>query len=172
MASVEAASNLARYDGLKYGLSYDAAPDVETLTRRVRAEGFGAEAKRRIILGTYASSAGYAEKFYLKASAARAKIRAEFQSIFREVDLLISPIAPTTAWRIGEKVSDPMTMYLSDVFSVPAALAGVPAIVLPVGTDKAGLPLSVQITGPFGSDSLVLAAAQAIESLLGYHYKS
>ncbi|MFD3703869.1 Asp-tRNA(Asn)/Glu-tRNA(Gln) amidotransferase subunit GatA [Nocardia sp. NPDC058658] len=168
LASVEAASNLARYDGVRYGYRELAAVDWEEMVTRTRTEGFGSEAKRRIILGTFASSAGYQDKYYLQAKSVRHKLAAEVDAVHDEVDILISPVSPTTAWKLGDLVTDPVQMYLSDVFSVPAALAGTPATSIPVGRNAAGLPLAVQISGRQGRDGLVLAAARKLSEALSY----
>ncbi len=165
IASVEAASNLARYDGVKYGYSLPDTDTWEEMLIGTRTKGFGDEAKRRIILGTFASSAGYQDQYYARACNARELLSAEFRRAFENVDLLLTPISPTTAWRLGEKTTDPIQMYLSDVFSIPAALAGIPASVIPVGADAEGLPVGVQLCGPPGADSLVLAASRVVESL-------
>ncbi len=166
VASVEAASNLARYDGVKYGYRAPGAPNWDEMIDRSRTYGFGAEAKRRIMLGTFAASAGYQDKFYLNATKVRRKLSDEFAAAFRDFDVLLSPISPTTAWKIGEKIEDPMTMYLQDIYSVPAALAGIPALVLPSGTDNAGLPIGLQLSGPRGGDANVIAAGRALENVL------
>jgi aspartyl-tRNA(Asn)/glutamyl-tRNA(Gln) amidotransferase subunit A len=166
VASVEAASNLARYDGVKYGYRAPGAANWDEMIDRSRTYGFGAEAKRRIMLGTFAASAGYQDKFYLNATKVRRKLSDEFAAAFRDFDVLLSPISPTTAWKIGEKIEDPMTMYLQDIYSVPAALAGIPALVIPSGTDSAGLPIGLQLSGPRGGDANVIAAGRALENIL------
>lgn len=165
VASVEAASNLARYDGVRYGLTASGDGWAEQM-RAVRGSGFGSEAKRRILLGTFASSAGYAARYYEAASRARSMVIADFERAFADVDLILSPVSPTPAWRLGEKVDDPMSMYLADVFSVPASLAGVPGVVLPVGTNEEGLPLGLQLVGRHGADHLVLERARILEEAL------
>jgi aspartyl-tRNA(Asn)/glutamyl-tRNA(Gln) amidotransferase subunit A len=166
IASVEAASNLERYDGVRYGhRAADAQSWAEMLTR-TRTEGFGEEAKRRIMLGTFASSAGYDEEYYIQACKVRTLVVSEFAAAFDDFDAILSPVSPTTAWPLGERLSDPMTMYLSDVHSVPAALAGVPAIVIPATDDADGLPVGVQLCGPRHKDSLVLSAARELERAL------
>ena len=166
VASVEAASNLARYDGVKYGYRAQGAPNWDAMIDRSRTYGFGAEAKRRIMLGTFAASAGYQDKYYLNATKVRRKLSDEFATAFRDFDVLLSPISPTTAWKIGEKIEDPMTMYLQDIYSVPAALAGIPALVIPSGKDNAGLPIGLQLSGPRGADANVIAAGRALEKVL------
>jgi len=163
IAAVEAASNLARYDGVRYGYRAPDADEWGDMVIRTRSAGFGTEAKRRIILGTFASSAGYSEQYYDKACEVRAMVGDDFRSAFTEFDVLLSPISPTTAWKLGEKVDDPVAMYLSDVYSVPASLAGIPAVVIRAGNDQGGLPIGLQICGPPGSDELVLAAAASLD---------
>jgi aspartyl-tRNA(Asn)/glutamyl-tRNA(Gln) amidotransferase subunit A len=168
IASVEAAGNLERYDGVRYGhRAEDAATWVDMLTAS-RTEGFGHEAKRRIMLGTFASSAGYEDEYYGRACRVRTLLVDEFASAFRDFDLILSPVSPTTAWLLGERLSDPMMMYLSDVYSVPAALAGIPAVVIPAATDPSGLPIGIQLCGPREGDALVLGAARALERELSF----
>jgi len=173
IANAEASANLARYDGVKYGHRAHAPADLHGLYVRSRGEGFGREVKRRIMLGTYVLSAGYYDAYYLRAVKVRNLIRAEFDRVFREVDYLLSPTTPTPAFRLGEKVDDPLAMYLSDIFTVPANLAGIPAISLPAGLSEAGLPLALQLWGPRGSDYRLLAAAARLEEMVGYqpHWK-
>jgi aspartyl-tRNA(Asn)/glutamyl-tRNA(Gln) amidotransferase subunit A len=168
IASVEAASNLARYDGVKYGFRPYTADSYDDMVVRSRTEGFGDEAKRRIMLGTFAASAGYHDKYYGRACEARAMLIDEFAEIFRSVDVLLSPISPTVAWKLGSKTRDPMEMYLSDIHSVPAALGGVPAMVIPVMDDNDGLPVPIQLTGPHGGEGRIIAAAKALEAALSY----
>jgi aspartyl-tRNA(Asn)/glutamyl-tRNA(Gln) amidotransferase subunit A len=167
IAPSEASSNLARYDGVRYGLRVDGADSVEMMTR-TRGAGFGAEVKRRIMLGTYALSAGYYEAYYGQAQKVRTLIIRDYEAAFADVDLLISPTSPTTAFPIGSKVDDPLAMYLNDVFTIPANLSGMPAISIPSGLDEAGLPVGVQLTGPVLSEPLVLRAAHALESAIGF----
>lgn len=167
ISSVEAASNLARYDGVKYGYADPGADSWEDLVMRSRTFGFGAEAKRRIILGTYASSVGYEDQFYNMACVTREIVREDFYRVFEDVDVLLSPVSPTTAWKIGERQDDPMKMYLSDVFSVPAALAGVPAVVIEVGSDSEGMPIGLQLTGAPGSEQLLISTARRLEGAIG-----
>jgi aspartyl-tRNA(Asn)/glutamyl-tRNA(Gln) amidotransferase subunit A len=163
IASVEAASNLARYDGVVYGYRTPDATTLDELITRTRSEGFGTEAQRRILLGTYAASAGYYDEYYGQACRVRQLLCDEFARTFEDVDVLLSPVSPTTAWPLGEKVDDPVQMYLSDVYSVPVALAGLPGIVIPCSQDVDGLPVGVQLAGPQLADELVLRAAHALE---------
>ena len=162
VASAEASSNLARYDGIRYGPRL-AASDLASLYVESRTRGFGPEVKRRILLGTFALAAGYYDAYYGRAMRARGLLSEDFERAFREVDVIVCPSIPSPAFRIGEKTEDPLTMYLSDIFTVPASLAGLPAISLPSGFSREGLPLGIQVLGPrFGEES-VFAAAAAFE---------
>jgi aspartyl-tRNA(Asn)/glutamyl-tRNA(Gln) amidotransferase subunit A len=166
IAPSEASSNLARYDGVRYGLRVDGADVIDMMTR-TRGAGFGPEVKRRIMLGTYALSAGYYEAYYGQAQKVRTLIIHDFERAFTEFDVLVSPTSPTTAFPIGAKVDDPLAMYLNDLFTIPANLAGVPAISVPCGLDPAGLPVGLQITAPVLGEQLLFRAAQALEADLG-----
>jgi aspartyl-tRNA(Asn)/glutamyl-tRNA(Gln) amidotransferase subunit A len=160
IAPAEASSNLARYDGVKYGHRASGAKDLVAMTARTRAEGFGDEVKRRVMLGTYALSAGYYEAYYGKAQRVRTLIRRDFDRAFAEVDVVVAPTAPTPAFRLGEKTDDPLAMYLNDVFTIPAPLAGLPAISVPCGFSTEGLPIGLQIIGrPFDEATLFRVAA-------------
>jgi aspartyl-tRNA(Asn)/glutamyl-tRNA(Gln) amidotransferase subunit A len=167
IAPSEASSNLARYDGVRYGLRVDGADSVEMMTR-TRGAGFGAEVKRRIMLGTYALSAGYYEAYYGQAQKVRTLIIRDYEAAFADVDLLISPTSPTTAFPIGAKVDDPLAMYLNDVFTIPANLSGVPAISIPSGVDAGGLPVGLQLTAPVLAEPTLLRVANALEAALGF----
>jgi aspartyl-tRNA(Asn)/glutamyl-tRNA(Gln) amidotransferase subunit A len=161
VATAEASSNLARYDGVRYGHRAKASQLLE-MYERTRAEGFGAEVKRRIMLGTYALSAGYYDAYYLRAQKVRALIRRDFDSAFAGVDAVISPTSPTTAFKLGEKMDDPLAMYLNDVYTVPANLAGLPAISVPCGFDSRKLPVGLQLIGrPFDEETLLRLAHAA-----------
>nr|WP_156955552.1 Asp-tRNA(Asn)/Glu-tRNA(Gln) amidotransferase subunit GatA [Thermodesulfobacterium hydrogeniphilum] len=162
IAPAEASSNLARYDGVKYGFRAEAKNLIE-MYKKSRAFGFGKEVKRRIMLGTYALSAGYYDAFYLKASKVRTLITQDFLKAFKEVDLILTPVTPTPPFKIGEKISDPLQMYLSDIFTIPVNLAGVPGISLPIGLTSNNLPIGLQIIGPHFKDELVLSLAYQIE---------
>ena len=171
IAMAEASSNLARYDGVKYGFRSKETRDLLEMYQRTRAEGFGSEVKRRIMLGTYVLSAGYYDAYYGKAQAVRTLIRQEFDSVFQDVDLLVTPTMPTPAFHLGEKVQDPLQMYLSDVYTISASLAGIPAISLPCGYSKSGLPIGLQIMGrPFEEDK-VLRGAYAYEQATDWRKK-
>jgi len=162
VASAEASSNLARYDSVRYGPRPDVT-DLASLYVESRTRGFGPEVKRRILLGTFALAAGYYEAYYGRAMRARAGLSADFERAFSEVDVIVCPSIPAPAFRIGEKTEDPLTMYLSDIFTVPASLAGLPAISVPSGFSRDGLPLGVQILGPRLGEESVFAAAGALE---------
>jgi aspartyl-tRNA(Asn)/glutamyl-tRNA(Gln) amidotransferase subunit A len=161
VATAEASSNLARYDGVRYGHRAKANQLLE-MYEKTRAEGFGAEVKRRIMLGTYALSAGYYDAYYLRAQKVRALIRRDFDQAFASVDAVLSPTSPTTAFRLGEKMDDPLAMYLNDVYTVPANLAGLPGISVPCGFDAKGLPIGLQLIGkPFDEETLLRLAHAA-----------
>lgn len=164
IADAEASSNLARYDGVRYGFRAADVADLLSMYHNTRSEGFGDEVKRRILLGTYVLSAGYCEKYYGRAQKVQAKITTEFGAAFEKVDVIISPTSPTVAFRLGEKVADPLAMYLSDVYTVPVNLAGLPAISVPCGTVD-GLPVGLQIIGPRFSEELILSLAAEVERL-------
>lgn len=169
VAVAEASSNLQRYDGIKYGLSADEGQQAASLFEvytKTRGKGFGPEAKRRIMLGTYVLSAGYLEAYYKQASKVRSLIAEDFEKAFAEVDVILGPTSPTVAFKLGEKVDNPLAMYLSDVFTVPVNLAGLPAISIPCGKID-GLPVGLQIIGPKFGDSKVLGVAKAMEKIIG-----
>ncbi len=168
IAPAEASANLARYDGIKYGYSYPDAADVWDVYRKTRQHGFGAEAKRRIMLGTYALSAGYYEAYYLKAQQVRTLIRKDFQVAFEQCDVIATPTTPTVAFCIGEKVDDPLQMYLSDVFTLSANLAGICGLSLPCGFAD-GLPIGLQLMGPAFGEKDVLRVAYAYEQATDWH---
>ncbi|MEE9204980.1 MAG: Asp-tRNA(Asn)/Glu-tRNA(Gln) amidotransferase subunit GatA [Nitrospirales bacterium] len=163
IATAEASSNLARYDGVKYGLRSKQAKDLLEMYMKTRQEGFGPEVKRRIMLGTYTLSAGYYEAYYGKAQAVRTLIRRDFDAAFQEVDLIVTPVMPTPAFKLGEKIEDPLQMYLSDIYTISVNLAGIPAISLPCGFSKVGLPIGLQILGRPFQEETVLRAAYAYE---------
>ncbi len=162
IATAEASANLARYDGVRYGVRAGADNHLD-LYRRSRSRGFGAEVKRRIMLGTFALSAGYYDAYYLKAQKARTLIRRDFLDAFERCDLIAAAVSPTTAFGLGEKTSDPLTMYLSDVFTIAVNLGGLPALALPCGYDGRGLPVGLQLIGPAFSEELLLRAGHAYE---------
>jgi aspartyl-tRNA(Asn)/glutamyl-tRNA(Gln) amidotransferase subunit A len=162
IATAEASSNLARYDGVRYGLRAPAGSLAE-MYGKTRGSGFGAEVKRRIMLGTYALSAGYYEAYYLKAQKARALIARDFREAFEKTDLLVTPTSPIPAFRLGEHTDDPLAMYLADIFTVTGSLAGVPGISVPSGRTSAGLPVGLQIFGPHFGEARILGLARAFE---------
>jgi aspartyl-tRNA(Asn)/glutamyl-tRNA(Gln) amidotransferase subunit A len=169
IAPCEASSNLARYDGVKYGFRAGGTEELLDMYQETRWQGFGAEVKRRIMLGTYALSAGYYDAYYLKASRVRTLIRKDFEEAFRRCDALILPTAPTPAFRLGEKVDDPLQMYLSDVFTIPCNLAGLPGLSLPCGFTGEGLPIGLQILGNFFEEERILRIAWAFEQNTEHH---
>jgi len=168
VAPAECSSNLARYDGVRFGHRCEKPHDLDDLYRRSRGEGFGAEVKRRIMTGTYVLSAGYYDAYYLKAQRVRALINADFVRAFKSVDVLIGPTTPTPAFPIGAKTSDPITMYLNDIYTIGANLAGLPAISVPCGFVQ-GLPVGLQIVGPHFSEARVLATAHAFQGATDWH---
>jgi len=171
IAPAEASSNLARYDGVRYG--YRTQEDVGLLDmyKHSRSEGFGAEVKRRIMLGTYALSAGYYDAYYKKASQVRTLIRNDFEKAFKECDVIVTPTYPTTAFKIGEKVDDPLKLYLSDIFTIPANLAGIAGISIPCGLSSEGLPIGLQILANFFQEEKLLKVAHAYEQHTKWHLK-
>ncbi len=167
VAPAEASSNLARYDGVRFGARSEGADLVE-LYQNTRADGFGAEVKRRIMIGTYVLSAGYYDAYYLRAQKVRALIRKDFTDAFRDVDALLAPTAPTAAFGQDENMEDPVTMYLNDVFTVPVNLAGIPGLSVPAGLDGAGLPLGLQVLGRPFDEETVFAVGAALERAAGF----
>ncbi|TMA33489.1 MAG: Asp-tRNA(Asn)/Glu-tRNA(Gln) amidotransferase subunit GatA [Deltaproteobacteria bacterium] len=170
IATAEASSNLARYDGIRYGLRAP-ADSLGAMYETSRAAGFGTEVKRRIMLGTYALSAGYYDAYYLKAQQVRTLIRRDFEQAFQRCEALVTPVAPTTAFRLGEKVADPLTMYLSDIFTISVNLAGLPSLALPCGFDGAGLPIGLQVIGRPFDEETVLRVGAAYERATEWHGK-
>ena len=171
IAMSEASSNLARFDGLRYGLRVGEDKDWHTTFSEIRAQGFGPEVKRRILLGTYALSAGYYGRYYLKALKVRTLIKEDFLRAFKEVDILASPTMPIPAFKIGERINDPLSLYMADVFTVPINLAGVPAISVPCGF-SGHLPVGLQLIGPHFGEATILRAAQAFEAATPYHERT
>jgi aspartyl-tRNA(Asn)/glutamyl-tRNA(Gln) amidotransferase subunit A len=171
IATAEASSNLARYDGVKYGLRSKGYRDLMEMYSQTRAKGFGKEVKRRIILGTYVLSAGYYEAYYRKASQVRTLMRSDFEEAFHQVDVIIAPTAPTPAFRIGEKVEDPLQMYLSDIHTIPVNLAGIPAISIPCGFSRENLPIGLQMMGRHFDEGMLLRVAYTFEQNTDFHLK-
>ncbi|MFX3632685.1 MAG: Asp-tRNA(Asn)/Glu-tRNA(Gln) amidotransferase subunit GatA [Candidatus Pristimantibacillus sp.] len=168
LASSEASSNLARFDGVRYGVRADNPDNLIDLYRKSRSQGFGSEVKRRIMLGTYALSSGYYDAYYLKAQKVRTLIKQDFDNVFEKYDVIVGPTAPTPAFKIGEQVGDPLTMYLNDICTIPVSLAGIPAISVPCGTSN-GLPIGLQIIGKAFDEATVLRAAHAFEQQTEFH---
>jgi aspartyl-tRNA(Asn)/glutamyl-tRNA(Gln) amidotransferase subunit A len=168
VAVAEASSNLARYDGVKYGLRAEGKNLMETYLN-TRTQGFGAEVRRRIMLGTYTLSAGYYDAYYKKGSQVRALIRGDFEAAFKDCALVACPVSPTPAFRLGEKMADPLTMYLSDIFTISANLAGIPGISVPCGFSSGGLPIGLQLLGPVFGEAEILQAAYAFEQATDFH---
>jgi aspartyl-tRNA(Asn)/glutamyl-tRNA(Gln) amidotransferase subunit A len=166
LTMAEASSNLARYDGVHFGYRSSQATDLETTYKRSRSEGFGPEVKRRIILGTFVLSAGYYDAYYAKAQKVRRLIREKTEDILSKYDFIMIPTAPTPAFTIGEASSDPVVNYLADIFTVQASLAGIPAISLPAGNNRAGLPLGIQFLGKHFEEGSLLSFSKSIETLL------
>lgn len=163
IAPAEASSNLARYDGVKYGFRADDAKSLDDMYELTRSEGFGKEVKRRILIGTYVLSAGYYDAYYLKAQKVRKLIANDFAEVFADCDLILTPTAPSAAFPLNEKQDDPIKMYLNDVFTVPASLAGIPGISIPYGKDKQGLPLGIQLLSKHYNEQEIFNAALALE---------
>jgi aspartyl-tRNA(Asn)/glutamyl-tRNA(Gln) amidotransferase subunit A len=163
IATAEASSNLARFDGVRYGFRAEEAPTLREMYRKTRDEGFGAEVKRRIMLGTYVLSAGYYDAYYLKAQKVRTLIKNDFASAFAKCDAVLTPTAPSPAFRFGEKVDDPLAMYLNDIYTVTANLAGIPGISVPCGLSAEGLPIGLQLLGPYWSEGLLFRMAHAYQ---------
>ena len=169
IAPAEASANLARFDGVRYGLRVDGDDNLGEMYERTRSQGFGAEVKRRIMLGTYALSSGYYDAYYGQAQRVRTKIAGDFRTAFQSCDFVVTPTSPSVAFKRGERTQDPLAMYLSDFFTVPMSLAGIPAISIPAGLGAAsGLPVGFQIAGPAFSETRLLAAAHALEGAISF----
>ncbi|HTA14996.1 MAG TPA: amidase family protein, partial [Solirubrobacteraceae bacterium] len=180
LAPAEASSNLARFDCVRYGLRAEDAAELSGMYTRTRHDGFGAEVKRRIMLGTYALSSGYYDAFYGRAQRVRTKIVEDFRAVFERVDFIVTPTSPTVAFELGAKTADPLAMYLNDFCTVPMSLAGIPAISIPCGlsggeveprgarSDARGLPVGLQLAGPAFSENRLLDAAHALERAIGF----
>jgi len=172
IATAEASSNLARYDGVKYGYRSSATTNLTSLYHKTRSEGFAKEVKRRIILGTFVLSSGYYDAYYLKALQGRTLIINDFKKAFSEVDAIITPVTPSTAFKIGERISNPLEMYLSDILTISANLAGIPGLSLPVGLDQNKMPIGLQIMGNHFQEKTILNLAKAIEKTCSPIYPS
>ncbi|MEM5776515.1 MAG: amidase family protein, partial [Anaerolineaceae bacterium] len=172
IAPAEASANLARYDGVRYGMRAGGRLPEDTLLamfEKTRGAGFGAEVKRRIMLGTYALSAGYYDAYYGQAQKVRTLIKSDFDRAFTQVDLIAAPVAPNTALKFGEHRDDPLAMYLEDVFTLPANLAGVPALAFPAGFTRGGMPVGMQLMGPHFREDMLLRAAHAYQQATDWH---
>jgi aspartyl-tRNA(Asn)/glutamyl-tRNA(Gln) amidotransferase subunit A len=167
IATAEASSNLARYDGVRYGFRAEEAATVKAMYSRTREQGFGTEVKRRIMLGTYALSAGYYDQYYGKAQRVRSLIESDFRNAFARCDVIATPTSPTPAFKLGEKTHNPLEMYLSDIYTITANLAGVPGLVLPCGLSSSGLPIGIQLIGKHFDESTLLRAGHNLEQALG-----
>ena len=163
IASAEASSNLERFDGVKYGYRAEGTQGLDDMYRKTRSQGFGAETKRRIMLGCFVLSTGYYDAYYLKALKVKGMIKRAFDRAFAQYDLILGPVAPTTAPRLGENLDDPMSMYLGDIYTVSANLAGLPGICVPCGSDAQGLPVGLQLLGNCFQEKKLLQAAYAFE---------
>lgn len=163
ISSAEASSNLSRFDGVKYGLRSEGCDSVDELYKKTRSEGFGAEVKRRIMLGSFALSSGYYDTYYKKALQVRSLIVKEFNDIFDRCDFILSPVAPTTAYKIGEKISDPLEMYMGDIYTVPVNIAGLPALSMPYSISEKGLPIGIQLIGKAFNETTLYKVAYALE---------
>jgi aspartyl-tRNA(Asn)/glutamyl-tRNA(Gln) amidotransferase subunit A len=170
IAPAEASANLARYVGVRYGLSQP-ADLLEDLFKKTRGAGLGPEVNRRIMLGTYALSAGYYDAYYGQAQKVRTLIKHDFEKVFEKVDLVAAPVTPSTAFRFGEHSEDPLAMYLEDVFTLPANLAGVPGLAFPVGFDSDGLPLGMQLMGPHFGEETLLRTAYVYQQATDWHLR-
>ena len=169
VATAEASSNLARYDGVRYGFQARDAHDLSGMYARTRAKGFGPEVKRRIMLGTYALSAGYYDAYYRKASQVRTLIAQDFNRAFSRCDIIAGPTTPVTAFRLDEMLDDPLSLYLLDIYTIPANLAGLPAISIPCGFDSIGLPVGMQLMAPHFREDLLLGTGISFQDRTGCH---
>ena len=164
IATAEASSNLARYDGVRYGFRAEEVDALRKMYFQTREEGFGAEVKRRIMLGTYVLSSGYYDAYYAKAQKVRALVKRDYEKAFTKCDAILTPTSPTTAFKIGERSDDPLAMYLSDIYTVSANLAGIPGVSVPCGLSKDGLPIGLQLVGNFWSEDILLNLAHSYET--------
>ena len=171
VAPAEASSNLARYDGVRYGYRSQKSKDLIDMYENTRSEGFGDEVKRRILIGTYVLSSGYYDAYYLKAQKVRQLIKKDFDNNFTKVDAILTPSTPSSAFKIGEKTNDPVSMYLNDIFTVPVNLAGLPALSLPAGVDKQGYPLGLQLIGKPLDEQKILNIGYAFEKNCSFKNK-
>lgn len=171
IAPAEASSNLSRFDGVKFGHRASGYADLEEMYKKTRSEGFGAEVKRRIMIGTYVLSHGYYEAYYLQAQKIRRLIAADFQRAFHDCELIASPVAPTVAWPIGAHAADPLADYLADIYTLPASLAGLPALSTPAGPGEHGMPVGLQLTGNYFQEARLLNVAHRLQQVTGWHLR-
>ena len=171
LAPAEASSNLSRYDGVRYGYRSEKYKDLAQMYTHSRTEGFGAEVKKRILVGTYVLSQGYYDAYYLQAQKIRRIIAQDFQTAFTQCDVLMGPVAPDVAWKIGEKSKDPIAMYLEDIFTLSANLAGLPAMSLPCGFNQVGLPIGLQMIGNYFKEAEMLQVADHYQVVTDWHLK-
>jgi aspartyl-tRNA(Asn)/glutamyl-tRNA(Gln) amidotransferase subunit A len=172
IACAEASSNLSRYDGIKYGYRSEKARDLMEIFLKSRSEGFGKEAKRRIMLGSFVLSSGYFDAYYKKALQVRGLIKNSFDEAFAKYDMILSPVSPTTAYRIGEQIEDPLAMYMADIYTVSVNLSGLPAVALPCGFDSDGMPVGMQLIGKAFSEEVLVKAAYVYQNNTEYHKQS
>jgi len=170
IACAEASSNLARFDGVKYGYRTEQYDGLHNMYKKTRSEGFGAEAKRRIMLGSFVLSSGYYDAYYLKALRTKALIKQAFDKAFEKYDVILGPAAPTTAPKLGASLSDPLKMYLGDIYTISVNLAGLPGITLPCGTDQSGLPIGLQLIGDCFAEKKIIRAAYTYEQTRSYEH--
>ena len=169
IAPAEASSNLSRFDGVKFGHRAAQYDDLLDMYKRSRSEGFGAEVQRRILTGTYVLSHGYYDAYYLKAQQIRRLIAQDFQAAFQQCDIIAGPVAPTVAWRIGEKSADPVAEYLADIYTLPASLSGLPGMSLPAGLGAHGMPVGLQLIGNYFQEARLLAVAHRLQCATDWH---
>ncbi|MFQ6043572.1 MAG: Asp-tRNA(Asn)/Glu-tRNA(Gln) amidotransferase subunit GatA [Candidatus Poribacteria bacterium] len=171
IAPAEASANLARYDGVRYGFRAEGASDLIDMYKKTRSQGFGSEVKRRVMLGAYALSSGYYDAYYLKAQKVRTLIKEDFDKVFEEVDVIVTPTSPTPAFKIGEKIDDPLQMYLSDIFTISCNLAGLPGVSIPCGFNSDGLPIGLQVIAPPFAEEKLFQVAYTFEQNTDYHLR-
>lgn len=171
LAPAEASSNLSRFDGVRYGHRAQQYSDLLDMYKKTRAEGFGDEVKRRIMIGTYVLSEGYYDAYYLQAQKIRRMIADDFQAAFQQCDLIAGPVAPTTAWQLGSQ-TDPVSSYLADIYTLPASLAGLPGMSVPVGFGNGNLPVGLQLIGNYFSEARLLGAAHRLQQATDWHQRS
>ena len=172
IAPAEASSNLGRFDGVKFGHRAAQYTDLLDMYKKTRAEGFGAEVKRRIMIGTYVLSHGYYDAYYLQAQKLRRMIAEDFQTCFEQCDVIAGPVAPSVAWKIGQQGDDPVAAYLADIFTLPASLAGLPGMSVPAGQGEAGMPVGLQLIGNYFKEGTLLHAAHALQQASDFHCRT